>query len=193
MSMTTRELIIGIRENDLSCFEQLFTAYRVKLFNFSYKHLRCREDAEEVVQDAFVKIWENRAALNHELSFNSYVFTIAKNLIINKVRRRVAEPRLFDTVAEHSASAESTENEIIYRDYTTVAERAIKNLPAQRQLVYNLSRQDGLTYHEIGLQLGISDRTVEAHLRKALKTIREFLYLHTGLAPVALLFIMLYK
>ena len=143
------------------------------------------------MQDTFVKIWENRAALNHELSFNSYLFTIARNLVINKVRRKVAEPRLFDTVAEHSAQADSMENEIIYRDYTTVTERAIQNLPAQRQLVYNLSRQDGLTYEEIGLRLGISDRTVEAHLRKALKTIREFLYLHTGLAPVVLMLTLL--
>jgi RNA polymerase sigma-70 factor (ECF subfamily) len=193
MSTITRELIIGIRGNDLNCFEKLFLTYRVKLFNFSYRYLRCREDAEEIVQDTFVKIWENRATLNEELSFSSYLFTIAKNLIINKVRRKVAEPRLFDTVAEHSAQAESTENEVIFRDYTTVAERAIQNLPAQRQLVYNLSRKDGLTYEEIGIRLGISDRTVEAHLRKALKSIREFLYLHTGLAPIMLILITLHK
>ena len=165
----------------------MFLIYRVKIFNFSYKYLRSREDAEEVVQDTFVKIWENRATLNEDLSFNSYLFTIAKNIIINKVRKKVAEPRVFDTIVEHSAQDESTENEIIYRDITSVAERAIQNLPAQRQLVYNLSRKDGLTYEEIGTQLGISSRTVEAHLRKALKSIREFLHLHTGLAPSILL------
>lgn len=187
MSIITHELIIGVRGNDLNSFEKMFLIYRVKIFNFSYKHLRCREDAEEVVQDTFVKIWENRATLNEDLSFNSYLFTIAKNLIINKVRKKVAEPRVFDTIVEHSAQDESTENEIIYRDITSVAERAIQNLPAQRQLVYNLSRKDGLTYEEIGTQLGISSRTVEAHLRKALKSIREFLHLHTGLAPAILL------
>jgi len=191
MSVITQELIIGVRGNDLNCFEKLFSIYRVKLFNFSYKHLRCREDAEEVVQDTFVRIWENRATLNEELSFNSYLFTIAKNLIINKVRKKVAEPRIFDTVAEHSAQDESTENEIIYRDINTIAERAIQNLPAQRRLVYNLSRKDGLTYEEIGNQLGISSRTVEAHLRKALKSIREFLYLNAGLAPAILVLLTL--
>ncbi|HEY9487827.1 MAG TPA: RNA polymerase sigma-70 factor [Chryseosolibacter sp.] len=191
MSVITQELLIGVRGNDLNCFEKLFSIYRVKLFNFSYKHLRCREDAEEVVQDTFVRIWENRATLNEELSFNSYLFTIAKNLIINKVRKKVAEPRIFDTVAEHSAQDESTENEIIYRDINTIAERAIQNLPAQRRLVYNLSRKDGLTYEEIGSQLGISSRTVEAHLRKALKSIREFLYLNAGLAPAILVLLTL--
>jgi RNA polymerase sigma-70 factor, Bacteroides expansion family 1 len=191
MSVITQELLIGVRGNDLNCFEKLFSIYRVKLFNFSYKYLRSREDAEEVVQDTFVKIWENRAALNEELSFNSYLFTIAKNLIINKVRKKVAEPRIFDTVAEHSAQDESTENEIIYRDINTIAERAIQNLPAQRRLVYNLSRKDGLTYEEIGNQLGISSRTVEAHLRKALKSIREFLYLNAGLAPAILVLLTL--
>ena len=187
MSIITHELIIGVRGNDLNSFEKMFLIYRVKIFNFSYKYLRSREDAEEVVQDTFVKIWENRATLNEDLSFNSYLFTIAKNIIINKVRKKVAEPRVFDTIVEHSAQDESTENEIIYRDITSVAERAIQNLPAQRQLVYNLSRKDGLTYEEIGTQLGISSRTVEAHLRKALKSIREFLHLHTGLAPSILL------
>ena len=190
MSIITHELIIGVRGNDLNSFEKMFLIYRVKIFNFSYKYLRSREDAEEVVQDTFVKIWENRATLNEDLSFNSYLFTIAKNIIINKVRKKVAEPRVFDTIVEHSAQDESTENEIIYRDITSVAERAIQNLPAQRQLVYNLSRKDGLTYEEIGTQLGISSRTVEAHLRKALKSIREFLHLHTGLTPsILLLFI----
>lgn len=179
MSVPIRELIKGVRGNDLNCFEKLFVMYRVKLFNFSYRQLRSREDAEEIVQDAFVKIWENRGALNEERSFNSYLFTIAKNLIINKVRRKVAEPAVFDTVGEHSAQDDSTQNDIIYRDITIVAERAIQNLPAQRQLVYNLSRRDGLTYEEIGCQLGISSRTVEAHLRKALKSIRDFLYVHT--------------
>ena len=187
MSIITHELIIGVRGNDLNSFEKMFLIYRVKIFNFSYKYLRSREDAEEVVQDTFVKIWENRATLNEDLSFNSYLFTIPKNIIINKVRKKVAEPRVFDTIVEHSAQDESTENEIIYRDITSVAERAIQNLPAQRQLVYNLSRKDGLTYEEIGTQLGISSRTVEAHLRKALKSIREFLHLHTGLAPSILL------
>ena len=187
MSIITHELIIGVRGNDLNSFEKMFLIYRVKIFNFSYKYLRSREDAEEVVQDTFVKIWENRATLNEDLSFNSYLFTIAKNIIINKVRKKVAEPRVFDTIVEHSAQDESTENEIIYRDITSVAERAIQNLPAQRQLVYNLSRKDGLTYEEIGTQLGISSRTVEAHLRKALESVREFLHLHTGLAPSILL------
>lgn len=182
--MITQELITGVRRNDLICFKKLFVTYNVKLFNFSYKYLRSREDAEEVVQDTFVKIWENRAALDEHRSFNSYVFTIAKNLIINKARKKVAEPRVFETIAEHSAQDESTENEIIYRDITSVAELAIQKLPAQRQLVYNLSRKQGLTYEEIGSQLGISNRTVEAHLRKALQSIREFLHLHTGLAPV---------
>lgn len=180
MSVATRELIKGVRENDNISFEKLFVIYRVKLFNFSYKQLRSREDAEEIVQDAFVKIWENRATLNEELSFNSYLFTIAKNLIINKVRKKAAEPAVFDTVGEYSAQDNGTQNDIIYRDFTVIAERAIQNLPAQRQLVYNLSRKDGLTYDEIGCQLGISSRTVEAHLRKALKSIREFLYIHTG-------------
>lgn len=176
--MATRELIKGVRESDLDCFKQLFSLYKVKLFNFSYRHLRSREDAEEIVQDTFVKIWENRSALNIDLSFNSYIFTIAKNLILNKIRRRVSEPSMFDSVEEHSASDESTEDGILYRDMELVAQRAISSLPAQRQLVYNLSRREGLTYEQIGMQLGISSRTVEAHLRKALKSIREFLCTH---------------
>ena len=158
MSVTTRELIKGVRRNDPNCFEKLFVIYRVKLFNFSYRQLRCREDAEEIVQDAFIKIWENRATLNEELSFNSYLFTITKNLIINKVRRKMAQPAVFDTLGEYSAQDHSTENDIIYRDITFAAERAIQKLPAQRQLVYNLSRRDGLTYEEIACKLGISSR-----------------------------------
>lgn len=176
MSVNTRKLVAGIKGGDLTCFEKLFSLYQARLFNFSFRQLRSREDAEEVVQDTFVKIWENRATLNEELSFNSYIFTITKNLIINKVRRRVAEPAVFESVREHSAEDHSTENGIIFRDMSVITDRVIKNLPTQRRLVYNLSRQDGLTYEEIGVQLGISSRTVESHLRKTLQTIRQFLY-----------------
>src|SRR5690606_1278505 len=106
---------------------------------------------------------------------------ISKNLILNKIRKKVNEPLKYENIKENSIRTYNTEDEIIYRDLKSFAEIAIHKLPPQRQLVYNLSRVYGLTYQEIADKLAISPRTVEVHLRKALKSIQEFLNIYMSI------------
>lgn len=183
----SKSLIIGLKNNELAAFKQLYAHYKIRVFNFSYKHLRSREDAEEVVQDVFIKIWNVRHGINEELSFTAYLYKIAKNQILNKIRKKVGEPAGYSSIHPYLSKDNSTENGIIYNDLQKLVEEAIKKMPPQRKLIYILSRIEGLTYQQIAEKLSISPKTVEIHMSKALKDIKEMLQAHTDILPVILI------
>lgn len=170
---TVKGLIKKIRKGDEKSFERLYYFYCERLFYFALKYLKTQEAAEELVQEIFVKLWEIRADLDPEKSFNSFLFTIAKNTIFNQFRKKINE----DAYLEHlkyylDRTHNKTENDIILADMKKRIDKCIAGLPPQRKKIYLMSREGGLSYKEIAKELEISEKTVEAHIRLALKTIR---------------------
>lgn len=124
----------------------------------------------------FVKLWENRKNLDEKLSFSGYLFTIARNTIFNQSRKKVNERAYFDYVKTFITSSSSkTEEDLIYADVKAIVDKVVEELPPQRKRIYKMSREKGLTYREIANELNLSERTVEAHLRLALKTLSKVL------------------
>ncbi len=169
-------LVALIRAGDIEAFEKVFHSFADRLYYFAYRYLRNQCDAEELVQDVFVKLWENRKNLDEKLSFSGYLFTIARNTIFNQSRKKVNERAYFDYVKTFITSSSSkTEEDLIYADVKAIVDKVVEELPPQRKRIYKMSREKGLTYREIANEINLSERTVEAHLRLALKTLSKVL------------------
>lgn len=167
-------LVNLLRQGDANAFEKLFFSFADRIYYFALRYMRNQHDAEEIVQEVFVKLWENRENLNLELSFSGYLFTIARNTIFNQNRKKVNEQAYHDYVRNYIETYScKTEDDLIYADIKSLIDKVVEELPPQRKLIYKLSRESGLSYREIAQQLNLSERTVEAHIRLALKTLTE--------------------
>lgn len=173
------DLVQKIKEGDQKSFDEVFYKYSERLYWFAFRYLKNKEDAEEVVQDVFVSLWNNRHNINEQLSFSGYLYTIAKNTIFKQNRRNTYDQTfkqyLLNTVDLHQ---NKTENDLIFEDLRKLADQTIDTFPKQRKLIYKLSRDKGLSYKEIAQTLDISERTVESHIRLALKTLKSTLDQH---------------
>jgi RNA polymerase sigma-70 factor (ECF subfamily) len=170
------EIIKRIKSGDSYAFEELYYKYVDKVFYFNLRYLRNREDAEGLTQEIFIKIWEIRDTLNPELSLNSYIFTIAKNTIFNKNRKKINEQAYKEYLRNHLDKVyDKTENDILLNEVRDWIHKAVNDLPPQRRNIFKLSRFEGLSYKEISSRLNLSERTVESHIRLALKSIRNLI------------------
>jgi RNA polymerase sigma-70 factor, ECF subfamily len=177
------QLARRIKLGDEQAFELLFRKYYVRLCAYSNKFLNEPEDAKEIVQDVFAKIWEGRDDIDPECSLKSYVFKIAQNLSINKLRRNKVESRYTEIyklvyIENHEFSAHES---LVARELEYNITSSIEKLPSECRKVFELSRVEGLKYREIAETLNISVKTVEAQMSKALRSLRielcEFLTL----------------
>lgn len=181
-------LVSRLKEGDKDAFDKLFAIFGKKLYYFSLKYVNVKEEAEEIVQEVFLKIWEHRDRLDEHLSFNAYVIKIAKNLIFNKAQKKVNEHAYLEYYTAHTTNINTdTESHIIYADLEAHANQEIERLPPKRKQIFLLSRKIGLSNQEISKQLNISKSTVENQINKALKSLKEYLYLQ-DIYPYLLLF-----
>jgi RNA polymerase sigma-70 factor (family 1) len=178
-----RILVMRLIAGNEAAFRAIFDLYRDRLFCYCLKFTKTREAAEEIVQDVFVKVWENRQAINPDLSFNAYLYQITKNLAFNFLKKAAGEVSFKRKVLLYLEVAHNQpEEDCIFQDYEQLAEQAIQTLPPQRQLIFRMSRRDGMSHEEIADSLGISKNTVKVQIVKASKTLREFFQLHTDIA-----------
>lgn len=169
-----KQIVLKVIEGNHEAFAQLYDMYAERIYYFALRFMISKEDAENITQEVFVKVWETRDRLDVNLSLSSYLFTIAKNTIFNLHRKRVNELAYLEHLGNYLESNQvRLENEIIFRDIQDHLEKLINELPPQRKKVFELSRKQGLSHKEISEQLNISEKTIETHIRLALKTLRD--------------------
>jgi RNA polymerase sigma-70 factor (family 1) len=165
--LTEKELIIEIKTGNQSAFETLYNKYSEKIFHVTLRYGLTKEDAAEIVQDVFVKVWERKLDLRTDLSFNAYLLTITKNLIIKKTRKNATLTAFNQYYSKIQSDIDnSTEDIIVYADLFNITQSFIDNLPHQQQQVFKL-KIDQLTNREISEKLNLSIRTVENHIFRA--------------------------
>ena len=150
-------------------FEQLFTDWFGGLHAYAFSVLKDDSEAEEVVQAVFCRIWERRASIPEPASIKAYLYGCVYHACVDQLRRKKARPTSpieERTTADAAGRLELAELEARF-------ERALAQLPEQCRNIYQLSRFGELRYREIAEQLGISVKTVEAQVSKALKRLRE--------------------
>lgn len=171
----TYELLSRLKNGDILAFDQVYELYSHKLFSFAFKILKNEAEADDIVQEVFVKIWESRHKLEDYKLLNSYIFTIAYNNSIDLIRKRINNAKYLEHL-KNSAVINFTPTIISHIEYNELniqTEKLIASLPERQKQVYLLHREEGLTYPEIAEKLGISKNTVENHMVKALKYLRQ--------------------
>lgn len=185
--MTDDELVKGLQEGDLRCFEEIYKAYSSRLYSAAYNILRNKEVCEDIVQELFIDLWVKRDHLRI-IHLRSYLYTSVRNKVLMTLRSgRVA---LDLEVVEMLIDEHAADNRIIQKEIHENLERGISELPEKCREVFVLSRKEQLSHKEIASLLNISVKTVENHLTIALKRLRaslaDFLLLAVVLLPLFL-------
>lgn len=154
-------------------FEELYNRYWSKLYMMAYNRLRSREAAEEIVQDFFTSIWIKRDNLRVGQSFTAYMHSAVRYNVINYWQKAYIRKRYREEIYESAETDHNTEDTIGLNDLKRVINAELCRLPERCRIVYNLSRNDYKTNKEIAIELGISEKTVENQLTKALRHIRS--------------------
>lgn len=166
-------LIEAFKAGDENAFKTVFDQNFKKLYVFSFKLLKSHEQAEEVVNDAFLNVWMNRERIDVEQPILPYLYTATKRLALNSLRSIASSQKavegLWNTIDEIS---NQTEEVVFSNDLQRIAESKIAVLPPQQQQIFKLSRYEGLSYEEIAQKLNLSKNTVRNHLSAALKSLR---------------------
>ncbi len=168
-----KDLVVQLKSNSSSAFQALFEKYSQRIYRFSLGYLKSTQEAEEIVQDVFLRVWKAREELLVERSFESYLFTIAKNTILNTIRKANYEKAYLEYSSLHPNKNSLLEEELDFKELDRIYRRAIEKLPARRKEVYRLSRDNGLSNREIANELGISVKTVENQMTAALSAIKK--------------------
>ncbi|MCA6079216.1 RNA polymerase sigma-70 factor [Fulvivirga sedimenti] len=161
-----------IKNGDRAAFEGLFHEYYTGLCHYAFKYIRDAEDAEEIVQDTFVRFWERRAQISVDHSLKSYLFTSVRNASLNFLKHA-------SVIRDHVGHVLRSESEEDHSDTLVTVElqeriaMAVEAMPAERRRIFRMSRDEGLRYKEIADQLNISVKTVENQMGKALRFLRE--------------------
>jgi RNA polymerase sigma-70 factor (ECF subfamily) len=191
ISTGNTELIVSLKNGDAHSMELLFRRLYPQLCAFANKYLHDIDEAEEVVQEVFFKIWKNRQNLDERQSLQSYLFTAVKNgcftvLEHNKIKDKYAA--LLERVYVRPDSNTLSQDSLIASELEKDFSKALETLPQECRKIFELSRIEGLKYHEIAERLNISIKTVETQMSRALSKIRVQLKDYLVMAIVMQLF-----
>ncbi|HRT47934.1 MAG TPA: RNA polymerase sigma-70 factor [Bacteroidales bacterium] len=165
-------LVRSLSKGNILAFNTLFKEYSGRLFRFANGYLRSEAEAEEIVQEVFTIIWEKRKDLKDELSFKSYLFTIAFNIIKKHFRRKTYLAEYLNSEI-YSDLDISTTDKIDYDSVCDFIRKLVDRLPDRRREIFIKSRFEGLSIKELSEELGISHKTVENQITAALKFLKE--------------------
>lgn len=166
------QLVRSLSQGNILAFNTLFRAYSGRLYRFAHGYLKSEALSEELVQEVFTRIWENRKSLKSEYSFKSYLFTIAFNIIKKQFRREACYSEYFSTRVTEDFDLETTKK-INYDSLRQYVAELVDKMPGRRREIFIKSRFEGLSIKEISEELNISHKTVENQLTDALKFLRN--------------------
>ena len=172
----------------MTAFDAIYNKYCHKLHKFVFMFLKHEEDAEEIVQEVFVKIWESRSKIDVYSSFESFLFTIAYNATMSLLRKRITEAKSREYLKsrQHIDTTEQVINEIQFKELDAKVQSLLQQITPRQKEIYLLSREDGLTHKEIAHKLNISESTVNNHLVTTIKFLKS--HIDSSLAVNVLFF-----
>lgn len=169
-----KQVLIRLRNGDVHAFQKIFDRYSENLFYFIQSYLKDSFEAEEIVQDVFLRIWEMRSDIDEEKSFKNLLFRMAVNRVLNSLKRKVVRRKYEDYLTNFGHSLhESPEEQVHFQELHERIEYLIQQLPEQQRNLFKMSRISGMSNAEIAEKLGLSIRTVENQIYRAGKFLKE--------------------
>ena len=174
------ELLSRLKAGDKLAFARLYELYSRPLYLNLLKLLKSEQVAEEILQNIFFIVWEKRETITINQSFKGYLFRIAENKVHDFFRKLKRDRKLYEYILGRSCEEyEDVEIKILHSEETALLNKAIENLPPQRKEVFYLCKMEGKSYLEVSRRLGISASTINDHIVKANRAVRDFILAHT--------------
>ncbi len=179
-TLIEKDMLLLVAAGDRLAFNNLLHARWNKVYTLALTYLRSAEDAQELTQDVFLKVWQNRSRLPAVVNFDGWLFILARNGILSELRKKKARPIISAEPGEWEEDAILPDHPLIYKEASALVARGIDALPPARKKVFTLSRMEGKSYEEIAAMLNISRNGVKDHIEKALHFLRTYLHEHGG-------------
>jgi RNA polymerase sigma-70 factor (family 1) len=179
------EILRRLKNGDTIAYLDIYNRYHAGLYCYVLRFVKLPEIAEDIVHDVFIKLWDARESIKPELFTMGYLYRISRNQVFKMMKKISHDEQLRKQVLfklEQLMPGVLLEEQLQWKQYESVLEHAIANLPPQRRRVFNLCRQEGKTYQEAAELLGISSHTVKEHMMLAMKSIKDYTYRHTDIA-----------
>lgn len=178
-----------LKEGHQEAFTQLYHLYSERIYCNLLKLLKSEQVAQEILQDIFIILWEKRDTIDIQTSFRSYLFRIGENKVIDFYRKARRDQSLYAYIkaaaTEHYTHIEEA---LLNRENAELLQKAVNSLPPQRKQVFELCKLQGKSYQEVSEELGISTSTINDHIVKATRTIRQYIYSNREIHTALLLF-----
>jgi RNA polymerase sigma-70 factor (family 1) len=179
-----KQYILDLKKGSYRAFDALYTMYARRLYAYALKITKSTSDASEIVQDTFVNLWTHRENIEPSDSLQAYLFTITKNVILNKFRKLINSPVFVNYVEylnEENIASEETSEKLEFEEFKKKLEDAKTSLSATQVKVFELRKELGYSNAEDAKQLNLSEQTVKNQLSLALKKLRTKLAEHLSL------------
>lgn len=174
MELVENQLLETLKAGDITAFEMLFKTYYQPLCNYAYTFVQDKDEAEEIVQTTFLAVWEKKEVLEIRTTIKPYLYAMVRNACLNVIKHeKIKQQHVEVELAMGERSIESVARTVMASELEKRIHQAMETLPEQCRLVFKLSRFEELKYAEIADQLNISIKTVENHMGKALKIMRD--------------------
>lgn len=171
-----KHLLHQLINGDEKAFCQLYATYKNRIIQFVLTFVKSSNLAEDIFQDVFIAVWQNRVMINPDHSFSSYIYTITRNRILNHLRSE-SYKKEFQEEAKHTLSFQTnnTSESIDENDLKQIIQQGMALLSNRQREIFEMSRDGQLSHKEIAKKLNISTHTVQEHISTSLKTIRGYL------------------
>lgn len=174
-SSDEKELLSLLLNGNEQAFEKIYQLYSNRLYGNLLKLVKSEAEAQEILQDVFLKIWLNRQNIDLEKSFRSYLFKIAENKVVDFFRKVARDKKREAQLISLATNEYMPVEDLLQSDEkAAILQKAIDSLPPQRQQVFRLCKLEGKSYKEVSELLGISVSTISDHIVKATKAIRSY-------------------
>ncbi|MBB4801638.1 RNA polymerase sigma-70 factor (ECF subfamily) [Flavobacterium nitrogenifigens] len=167
-----KKLLLELSQGSELAFTNIYNRYKNNVYATALRITKSKIQAEEAVQDVFLKIWQNRENIAEVIDFENYLFIISRNHLFNSIKKIAKETSQITEIDRKEAGFIDTDITIKDEQYNTILNQIVEQLPPQQQKVYQMAKRDGLSHQKIGEDLGISTETVKKHMAQALKFIR---------------------
>lgn len=172
-------LLKRLANDDQQVFEFLFNRYKDRLFKVAMLYVKSPSVAEDILQEVFTKVWLHRKTLVDIKSFDSWLYKVSKNIILNYNKRQLLEWKVYKNLSSvHLFNESETDHKVRSAQLQVILKKAVSQLPSQQQAVYKFAKEENLTHKETAEKLSISPLTVKTHLARALTHIRSYLKTH---------------
>lgn len=170
-----KEIVKKLSQGDEMAFEIIFHRSKRKVMGFLRRVLP--QDEESILEEIYLKLWAGRKSINADKNFETYLFAIARNMVVDVMRKRFHRQKylekLYSQLKEEGDDSQDAQQILQYSELERKIYGLIEQLPEQRKIIFKLNRIEGLTYREIASKLDISENTVDSQMRSALAFLRK--------------------